>query len=202
MANLKEKSNQHLNQNGQGLDGLYRGEVRKQMSDGRVKVFVPGVYDPQFEADGMEDFLPNAEVMQPVWAKSINQSGSWGVPDVGAIVYVLFLNHDANYPLVIGTVLNSVPGFGKGCVDMQRQPRGLVRVRHHIHASSGEVSELGSQAILQGDRLDTGNEGTGQAEVLEGCLRQVVEENQVLPLRRGVGSSPLRQMGIRNRQVD
>jgi hypothetical protein len=83
------------------------------MSDGRVKVFVPGVYDPQFEADGNEDFLPNAEIMQPVFAKSINQSGSFGVPDVGAIVYVVFLNQDANYPLVIGTVLNAVPGFGK-----------------------------------------------------------------------------------------
>ena len=46
MASLKEKSNQHLNQNGQGLDGLYRGEVRKQMADGKVKVFVPGVSDP------------------------------------------------------------------------------------------------------------------------------------------------------------
>ena len=83
------------------------------MADGRVKVFVPGVYDPQFEADGNEDFLPNAEIMQPVFAKSINQSGFWGVPDVGAIVYVQFLNQDANYPLVVGTMLNAVPGFGK-----------------------------------------------------------------------------------------
>lgn len=83
------------------------------MADGRVKVFVPGVYDPQFEADGNEDFLPNAEIMQPPFAKSINQSGFFGVPDVGAIVYVVFLNQDANYPLVIGTVLNAVPGFGK-----------------------------------------------------------------------------------------
>ena len=72
------------------------------MSDGRVKVFVPSVHDPKFEADGNEDFLPNAEIMQPVFAKSINQSGFWGVPDVGAIVYVVFLNQDANYPLVIG----------------------------------------------------------------------------------------------------
>lgn len=83
------------------------------MTDGRVKVFVPSVYDPQYEADGNEDFLPNAEIMQPVFAKGINQSGSWGVPDVGAIVYVVFLNQDANYPLVIGTQLNAVPGFGK-----------------------------------------------------------------------------------------
>lgn len=83
------------------------------MSDGRVKVFVPGVHDPRFEADGNEDFLPNAEMMMPVFAKSINQSGFWGVPDVGAIVYVVFLNQDVNYPLVIGTMLNAVPGFGK-----------------------------------------------------------------------------------------
>ena len=109
----KVKSNQHLNEQGNGLDGIYRGVVRKQMADGRVKVFVPGVYDPKFEADGNEDFLPNAEIMQPVFAKSINQSGFWGVPDIGAIVYVVFLNQDANYPLVVGTVLNAVPGFGK-----------------------------------------------------------------------------------------
>ena len=131
MANLKEKTNQHLNQNGQGLDGIYRGEVRKQMSDGRVKVFVPGVYDPQFESDGNEDFLPNAEIMQPVFAKSINQSGSFGVPDVGAIVYVVFLNHDANYPLVIGTVLNAVPGFGKAmwnkCMRKKKYVKQLMK---------------------------------------------------------------------------
>lgn len=46
MAALKEKNNQHLNVQGQGLDGLYKGVVRKQMEDGRVKVWVPGVYDP------------------------------------------------------------------------------------------------------------------------------------------------------------
>lgn len=33
------------------------------MQDGRVKVWVPGVYDPKFESDGNEDFLPNAEIM-------------------------------------------------------------------------------------------------------------------------------------------
>ena len=138
MANLKEKSNQHLNQNGQGLDGIYRGEVRKQMSDGRVKVWVPGVYDPQFESDGNEDFLPNAEVMQPVWAKSINQSGSWGMPDVGAIVYVVFLNQDANYPLVIGTVLNAVPGFGKSM--WNRAMRRKKYVKQILKNGNAEIS--------------------------------------------------------------
>lgn len=97
------------------------------MSDGRVKVFVPGVYDPQFEADGNEDFLPNAEIMQPVFAKSINQSGFFGVPDVGAIVYVLFLNQDANYPLVVGTQLNSVPGFGKAMWNRMMRKKKYVK---------------------------------------------------------------------------
>lgn len=49
----------------------------------------------------------------PIFAKSINQSGWFCCPDVGAICYVRFLNGDANYPLVVGTQLNSVPGFGK-----------------------------------------------------------------------------------------
>ena len=101
------------------------------MADGRVKVFVPGVYDPQFEADGNEDFLPNAEIMQPVFAKSINHSGFFGVPDVGAIVYVVFLNQDANYPLVIGTMLNAVPGFGKAmwnkCMRKKKYVKQILR---------------------------------------------------------------------------
>lgn len=97
------------------------------MQDGRVKVWVPGIYDPQFEADGNEDFLPNAEIMQPVFAKSINQSGSFGVPDVGAIVYVVFLNQDANYPLVIGTTLNSVPGFGKAIWNKMMRKKKYVK---------------------------------------------------------------------------
>ena len=108
------------------------------MSDGRVKVWVPGVYDPQFESDGNEDFLPNAEVMQPVWAKSINQSGSFGVPDVGAIVYVVFLNHDANYPLVIGTVLNAVPGFGKAM--WNRCMRKKKYVKQILKNGNAEIS--------------------------------------------------------------
>lgn len=101
------------------------------MADGRVKVFVPGVYDPQFEADGNEDFLPNAEIMMPVFAKSINHSGFFGVPDVGAIVYVVFLNQDANYPLVIGTMLNAVPGFGKAmwnkCMRKKKYVKQILR---------------------------------------------------------------------------
>ena len=101
------------------------------MADGRLKVFVPGVYDPQFEADGNEDFLPNAEVMMPAFAKSINQSGFWGLPDVGAIVYVVFLNQDANYPLVVGTMLNAVPGFGKAmwnkCMRKKKYVKQILR---------------------------------------------------------------------------
>lgn len=97
------------------------------MPDGRVKVWVPGVYDPQFEADGNEDFLPNAELMMPIFAKSINQSGWFCCPDVGAIVYVRFLNGDANYPLVVGTQLNAVPGFGKAMWNKAMKKKKYVK---------------------------------------------------------------------------
>ena len=137
MASLKEKSNQHLNQNGNGLDGLFRGIVRKQMSDGRVKVFVPGIHDPKFESDGNEDFLPNAELMMPISAKSIDQSGTFCCPDVGAIVWVFFQNQDVNYPVVIGTTLNSVPGFGKAM--WNRCMRGKKYVKHLLKNGVAEV---------------------------------------------------------------
>ena len=114
------------------------------MADGRVKVFVPGVNDPQFEADGNEDFLPNAEVMMPVFAKSINQSGCFGVPDVGAIVYVLFLNQDANYPLVIGTMLNAVPGFGKAMWNRMMRKKKYVKQLMKNGAAEVALDENGS----------------------------------------------------------
>ena len=114
------------------------------MQDGRVKVWVPGIYDPQFEADGNEDFLPNAEIMQPVFAKSINQSGSFGVPDVGAIVYVVFLNQDANYPLVIGTTLNSVPGFGKAIWNKMMRKKKYVKQVLKNGAAEISLDETGS----------------------------------------------------------
>lgn len=65
--------------------------------------------------------------MQPVFAKSINQSGFFGIPDVGAIVYVIFLNQDANYPLVVGTQLNAVPGFGKAMWNKMMRKKKYVK---------------------------------------------------------------------------
>ena len=161
MAALKEKTNQHLNQNGNGLDGFHRGIVRKQMSDGRVKVFVPGIHDPQFEADGNEDFLPNAELMMPLFAKSIDQSGFFGVPDVGSIVWVFFQNQDVNYPVVVGTTLNAVPGFGKA--SWNRCLRKKKYVKQLLKNGNAEVSldENGSIDLtvnsMEGSAQDCGS---------------------------------------------
>ena len=76
--------------------------------------------------------------MQPVFAKSINQSGFWGLPDVGAIVYVVFMNQDANYPLVIGTMLNAVPGFGKAM--WNKCQRGKKYVKQVMKNGVAEIS--------------------------------------------------------------
>ena len=129
------------------------------MADGRVKVWVPGIYDPQFEADGNEDFLPNAELMMPVFAKSINQSGWFCCPDVGSIVLVVFLNQDANYPLVIGTTLNAVPGFGKAMWNRCMRKKKYVKQIMKNGVAEIALDENGSmkEARLLIDRTNCNN---------------------------------------------
>lgn len=42
-------------------------------------------------------------------------------------MYVVFLNQDANYPLVIGTVLNAVPGFGKAMWNKMMRKKKYIK---------------------------------------------------------------------------
>ena len=60
------------------------------------------------------------------------------MPDVGAIVYAVFLNQDANYPLVIGTVLNATPGFGKA--SWNRLVRKKKYVKQLLKNGNAEIS--------------------------------------------------------------
>ena len=110
---LKSPSNKYVFEQGNGLSGFYRGLVRKQLDSGRLKIFIPGIYDDKYEPYEMADFLPDAEPASPIFNKSIEQSGMFGVPDVGAIVWVFFANEDANFPVYFATTLNSVPGVGQ-----------------------------------------------------------------------------------------
>jgi len=110
---LKSLTNKYVFEQGNGLTGFYRGLVRKQLDSGRLKIFVPGIYDDRYEPLEMADHLPDAEPASPIFGKSISQSGMFGVPDVGAIVWVFFSNLDANFPVYFATTLNSVPGVGQ-----------------------------------------------------------------------------------------
>ena len=109
---LKSPTNKYVFEQGNGLAGFWRGLVRKQLDSGRLKIFIPGIYDDKYEPLEMADFLPDAEPASPIFAKSISQSGIFGVPDVGAIVWVFFANQDANFPVYFATTLNTVPGIG------------------------------------------------------------------------------------------
>jgi hypothetical protein len=95
------------------LTGFYRGLVRKKLDSGRLKIFIPGIYDDKYEPLEMADHLPDAEPASPIFNKSSMQSGMFGVPDVGSIVWVFFANLDANFPVYFATTLNAVPGVGQ-----------------------------------------------------------------------------------------
>lgn len=95
------------------MSGFYRGLVRKQLDSGRLKIFIPGIYDDKYEPLEMADHLPDAEPASPIFNKSSMQSGMFGVPDVGSIVWVFFANLDANFPVYFATTLNAVPGVGQ-----------------------------------------------------------------------------------------
>lgn len=109
----------------------------------------------------MEDYLPNAEIMFPVSASGINQSGTIGIPDVGAIVFVEFLNQDANYPLVVGMTINSVPGFGKAVFNKMMRKKKYTK--HIIKNGVAEIAldENGSIDItvqsMEGSAEDNGS---------------------------------------------
>lgn len=110
---LKCPTNKYVHEQGNGLSGFYRGLVRKQLDSGRLKIFIPGIYDDKYEPLEMADHLPDAEPASPIFNKSAVQSGMFGVPDVGAIVWVFFANLDANFPVYFATTLNSMPGVGQ-----------------------------------------------------------------------------------------
>lgn len=110
---LKCPTNKYVHEQGNGLTGFYRGLVRKQLDSGRLKIFIPGIYDDKYEPLEMADHLPDAEPASPIFNKSSMQSGMFGVPDVGSIVWVFFANLDANFPVYFATTLNAVPGVGQ-----------------------------------------------------------------------------------------
>lgn len=56
----------------------------------------------------------------------------------------MFLNQDANYPLVLGTMLNAVPGFGKAMWNRMMRKKKYVKQLLKNGAAEVALDENGS----------------------------------------------------------
>lgn len=99
------------------LNGFYRGIVKDNkdpLCQGRVKVYVLGIYPSTFE--NYPEKLPWAELSMPVFGggyttKGVSvETGVSSVPRIGAPVWVFFEQGDQNFPIVAFQI-NSGPGW-------------------------------------------------------------------------------------------
>lgn len=79
------------------LNGFYRGQVIKHCSNGKCKIWIPGVYVE--EAIAHPEILPDAEQAAPLFGGSSNGSGVFTYPRINAIVWCFFQNGDQNLPV-------------------------------------------------------------------------------------------------------
>ena len=89
----------------QKLQGLFRGIVLRHLSLGRLKVYVPGIYPPEYEI--APEMLPTAEQMTPLFGGNNLGNGCFSYPNIGSTVVCSFLNGDQNYPIVLGATQGS-----------------------------------------------------------------------------------------------
>jgi hypothetical protein len=93
------------------LIGLYRGIVLKHLPHGKLKVFIPGVYNEEWKST--PDLLPDAEQLTPLFGGSSQGNGIFSYPNIGSIVMCQFINGDQNFPLVIGATLGGPYAYGQ-----------------------------------------------------------------------------------------
>lgn len=93
------------------LCGVYLGKVLKHLPHGRCKIFIPSVYAEKYE--DKPDLLPSAQQAAPLFAGSNAGNGVFSYPNIGATVWCLFVNGDANLPVYIASVLGSENAFGQ-----------------------------------------------------------------------------------------
>ena len=88
---------------GNKLNGFFRGKVIKHLKHGKCKVWIPSIYDPEWETQ--PDMLPDAEQAAPLFAGSNHGNGCFSYPNIGAIVWCFFQNGDQNYPVIFASTL-------------------------------------------------------------------------------------------------
>lgn len=78
----------------QKLTGFYRGTVLKHLSNGKCKIWVPGVYPAEWNSYGNADLIPSAEQASPIAFGANHGNGVFSYPNIGSIVWCFFERGD------------------------------------------------------------------------------------------------------------
>lgn len=89
---------------GNRVSGFYRGKVVAHSTNGKCKIFWPGVTPPDFE--DKPDELPDSEQAAPLFAGAANANGVFFYPDIGSFVWGFFANEDVNFPVYFASTLS------------------------------------------------------------------------------------------------
>lgn len=94
-----------LNNRYKPITGFYRGVVKQHRRQGRCKIFIAGVHDPEWDTPENVDKLPSAEQIVPIIAPSNGKDGVFTYPAIGSVVVCGFFNGDVNRPFYMGAIL-------------------------------------------------------------------------------------------------
>lgn len=98
--------------------GFYRGTVKKHLSNGRCKIYIPSIYNEQYETDF--DKLPDAEQASPLFGGANYGNGVFSYPHLGATVWCFFENEDINRPVYFASTLG---GLGNQAQFKEARPK-------------------------------------------------------------------------------
>lgn len=139
---------------GNKLTGFYRGIVKKHLSNGFCKIWIPSVYPEQWQNE--PDKLPDAEQAAPLSFGTNNGLGIFSYPNIDSIVWCFFANGDQNFPIYFASTLGgeyalkkwnrvrAMPGAKEDafihkihvkCADIEFNETGTI----HLHTEDVEV---------------------------------------------------------------
>lgn len=142
--------------------GMYLGTVVQHLTHGLLKVYIQGVYPPEWEQT--PSMLPICQQVTPQFGGSNNGNGTFSYPNIGSTVVCMFANGDQNLPLTFGSILGGMNAFGQ--YEVVKTNGELCSTRHLVTAGkshvemyeSGKISAIVVDPIRTQAEVDYGTE--------------------------------------------
>lgn len=117
------------------LVGLYLGKVIQHCSHGYCKIFIPSVHQADWEQH--PELLPVATQATSIFGGDNNGNGLFTYPNIGSIVYVLFLNGDQNIPVYFASALGGQNAFGQ--YELIKQQNEEISKKHLLTSGKTHI---------------------------------------------------------------